>query len=237
MINYKKKDELSKELFKDVVVFFESEPSAMGPSGTLEFLKKNGEHFYVDYIGEETPFSLLKELFPEGLEGAYFNGPKRNESASSSTIVIGGSGQETTLPDGWKHIYLDFGNHLCVREELYRLVNKILRESGKDNCDKTFGWAEILVEADFVSKIDDEIRAYNNAPVKIKYENPDELDAKLEELRSNPEFEKELKSADGIDEYAEVMQDFGVDIEGFELRNFLLRKIMNAARNENNSEK
>lgn len=49
MRNYKKKSELSKKLFKDVVVFFESEPGAMGPSGTLEFLKKNGEHFYVDY--------------------------------------------------------------------------------------------------------------------------------------------------------------------------------------------
>ncbi len=226
MISYKKKDELSKELFDDVVVFFESEPGAMGPSGTLEFLKKNGEHFYVDYIEEETPYSLLKELFPEGLDGAYFNGPKRNEPASVSTIVIGGSGQETTLPDGWKHIYLDFGNHLCVREELYRLVNKILRESGKDNCDKTFRWAEILEDADFVSKIDEAIKEYNNAPPKIRYENYDELNVKFEELMNNPEFKEKFRKANGVDERAEVMQDFGVDIEEIELWDFLLRRIM-----------
>lgn len=236
MISYKKKDELSKELFNDVVVFFESEPGAMGPSGTLEFLKKNGEHFYVDYIGEETPFSMLKELFPEVLDGAYFNGPKREEAASANTIIIGGSGQETTLPDGWKHIYLDFGNHLCVREELYRLVNKILRESGKDNCDKTFKWAKILDEADFISKIDDAIKEYNDAPPKIRYENYDSLNVKFEELMKNSEFEEKFRKANGVDERTEVMQDFGVDIERFELRSFLLRKIMRGVKNEDNSD-
>ena len=225
-ISYKKKEELSKELFNDVVVFLESEPGAMGPSGTLEFLKKNGEHFYVDYIKGETPFSLIKELFPEGLDGAYFNGPKRNEPASSSTIIIGDSGHETTLPNGWNHIYLDFGNHLCVRSDVYRLVNKILKESGKDNCDKTFSWAKILESADFVSKIDNAIKEHKNSLPKKRYENPNELDAKLRELRSDPEFEKKFRNVEGFDEYAEVMQDFGVDIDGGELMLFLLEKAM-----------
>ena len=43
-ISYKKKEELSKELFNDVVVFFESEPGAMGPSYIFTILPAKSIH-------------------------------------------------------------------------------------------------------------------------------------------------------------------------------------------------
>lgn len=206
-ISYKKKEELSKELFNDVVVFFESEPGAMGPSGTLEFLKKNGEHFYVDYIGEETPFSLLKELFPEGLEGACFNG------------------HMTKLPDAFRHIYLDFGNHLCVRKDVYDLVSRILSDPSKDNCQKTFMWAEILEKADFVVNVEDAIEKFKIKPPLVKYTD-DELTVKIAELKNNPDCKEKINNAKNMNDYAEALRSFGVDIDGMELMLFLLEKAM-----------
>lgn len=151
-------DKLDRKLFEDVVVFSFSEPGAMGPND-MRFYKSNGETFEVDYKSEETPYSMIKELFPV-LRDCYWDGPMRKEAAASRTIVIGGSpdDRETCVADGWRHIYLDYGNHIAVKKELYYAVKDIFY--GKDNCNITFRWSDMLTDASFAKKIDEHIKAY-----------------------------------------------------------------------------
>lgn len=54
---------------------------------------------------------------------------------------------------------MDFGNHLTVKQEVYRFVKDIFKE--KDNCEVTFGWTSMLDEADFSTKIPELMTAFN----------------------------------------------------------------------------
>lgn len=145
-------NDLNKEMFEDVIVFSFSEPGAMGPND-VKFFKRTGEHFRVDYMSEKTPYSMLKECFPT-LEDFYWNGPMRMDDAATFTIAIGGKSEdkETHIAEGWRHIYLDYGNHLAVKEELYHEVREIIRE--RDNCHVTFHWDEMLQSVGFAERID-----------------------------------------------------------------------------------
>lgn len=144
-------NKINKEMFEDIVAFSMSEVGAMGPND-MTFYKKNGESFNVDYKNEETSYEKLKECFPS-LVGCYWNGPMRGEKIHPSTVVIGGGGRETTVPDGYRHMYLDYGNHLAVKEELYDSVKDILKD--KNNCEITFEWCDFLDEVDFAHRIDE----------------------------------------------------------------------------------
>ena len=155
---------MNKKDFEDIVVFSVSEPGAMGPND-MTFYKKGGESFVIDYKSEETPYSELRECFPL-LKECYWNGPMKSDSASAFTIVIGGSedDKETHVPEGWRHIYLDYGNHLAVKQELYYEVKSILADNyreGKTNCDVTFNWVEMLDEVKFGERIDEIEKAYH----------------------------------------------------------------------------
>lgn len=144
---------LKKEYFDDVIVFSFSEPGAMGPNN-MRFYKRNGEWFEVDYLSEETPYSMIKEYFPV-LKECYWNGSMRNETAAISTIVIGGSSddRETRVAEGWKHIYLDYGNHLAVKKELFYAVKDAFYK--KNKCEITFEWSDILNQAGFSKNINE----------------------------------------------------------------------------------
>ena len=142
---------MNKKMFEDIVIFFVSEPGAMGPND-MTFYKKSGEYFTIDYNSDKTPYSELREAFPL-LKECYWNGPARTEKEQLGTVVIGASyaDGETHVAPGWKHIYLDFGNHLAVREELYEIVLDMLGEY--DNCKITFGWTEILKQKGLADKL------------------------------------------------------------------------------------
>lgn len=87
----------------------------MGPND-MTFYKRNGKSFSLDYMSEDTSYSQIKEVFPV-LKDCYFDGPMKREMLMSKTMIIGGSpdDRETCVADGWKHIYLDVGNHLIVK--------------------------------------------------------------------------------------------------------------------------
>ena len=140
---------MNKEMFNDVVVFMMSEVGAMGPNN-FEFYKKNGESFVIEYRNPDTPYSLMKECFPM-LKDCYFNGPMKNEAASFFTIVIGDRGEETRVADGWKHYYLDVGNHLVIKEEYYDAVYDIIKDV--ENYIVTFEWVEMLNSAGLKERI------------------------------------------------------------------------------------
>lgn len=151
-------DKINKEMFKDIVAFSISEPGAMGPND-MTFYKKNGDSFVVDYKREKTSYEKIKECFPS-LNGCYWNGPMKDELATAFTIVIGGSENDrgTKVPNGYRHMYLDFGNHLAVKEEFYSAVKDIFK--GKTNVDIAFNWNDILDKANFLSQIDDISKVY-----------------------------------------------------------------------------
>ena len=142
---------MDKKMFEDVVAFSVSEPGAMGPND-MAFYKRTGESFELDYKSEKTPYSEIKEAFPT-LQECYWNGPARGEKECEGTVVIGKTNQDrsTRVAPGWKHIYLDYGNHLVVREELYEALLETVE--GNSNCNITFWWTDILKEKNFSSKI------------------------------------------------------------------------------------
>lgn len=144
---------LTKEMFENIVAFSFSEPGAMGPND-MSFYTRNGESFTVEYLSHETPYELLKELFPI-LQQCYWNGPMRGDRLSSNMIIIDSLAENrgTCIPEGFKHLYLDFGNHLVIKEEYYDEVKGIL--AGKSNCEITFNWTDFLEEAKFSKKMDE----------------------------------------------------------------------------------
>lgn len=209
---------LNKEMFDDVVIFSFSEPGAMGPKD-MTFYKKSGEAFSLDYRSEDTPYSLLKELFPV-LQGCYWNGPAHNEPAAAVTIVVGGSTEdkETHVADGWRHLYLDFGNHIAVKAELYPEVRKIFK--GESNCDITFGWVQMLEKAEFADRVDDVEKAY------IEQKKADVLLAeKIAEANENPEYRKKMAEASDMEKLMDVLEEFtGIRMDWLEFKQFCMRE-------------
>ena len=136
--------------FEDVVAFSVSEPGAMGLND-IGFFMKDGTHFRLYYKSNETPWSSIREWFPT-LKECCFNGPMETESTSMFTVVIGASDddKETHVASGRRHWYLDFGNHLVIKEPYYREIRSLLGE--KENVDLTFCWEEMLAETDFVER-------------------------------------------------------------------------------------
>lgn len=206
--------------FEDVVIFFFSEPGAMGPNN-MKFYKRNGESFSVNYMSEDMPYSRLKELFPV-LKDCYFDGPMKREKIMAPTIVIGGSPdeRETCVADGWKHVYLDYGNHLVVRKQFYYAVKEMFGEIS--NCDFTFSWDEILDKSEFAVKVDEIEKAF------FEQEKADViLAAKLDELEKNPEYIRKVKEVSGdLDKMMDVLEEFsGIRMTWFELKQFKFRQL------------
>lgn len=209
-------DKLTEELFADIIAFSMSEPGAMGPNN-MTFYKATGESFSVDYK-EEGKYEELKNVFP-ALKECYWDGPMKNEIASLFTIVIGGSPDDksTTVPKGMRHIYLDYGNHLAVKEEYYYAIKKIF--SGKDNCDITYMWTEYLEEANISARLEEISDAF------FKQKERDEMIMrKIEELNKNPEYREKIKASDGIDGMMSVCKEYGLDIDWLELKQISMRQ-------------
>ena len=212
-------EKLCEKDFNSVIVFSFSEPGAMGPHN-MTFYTRNGNSFAVNYMSEDTPYSKIKELFPT-LTECYFDGPTKRERIMSRTIVIGGSpdDKETCVADGWKHIYLDFGNHLIVRKEFYYEIKELF--SNTENHELTFAWDKILSKTDFCDRVDEIEKAY------LEQEKTDAiLAAKLDELQKNPEYVKKVKEASGdLDKMMDVLEEFsGIRMTWFELKQFGFRR-------------
>lgn len=201
-----------------------SEAGAMGPND-MTFYKKGGESFAIDYKSEETPYSELRECFPL-LKECYWNGPMKSDSASAFTIVIGGSedDKKTHMPEGWQHIYLDYGNHLIVKKELYYEVKRILADNyreGKTNCDVTSNWVEMLDKVKFGERIDEIEKAYHEMVEKDRI-----LAEKLEELKENQEYIEKVKAAGkDLDKMMDVLEEYsGIRMTWLELKQFGFRQ-------------
>lgn len=137
--------ELTKKMFEDIIVIFVNEPGAMGPN-TMEFMNSIGETINVAYTVDNT-YETLRDVFPL-LKECYWNGPMHNERDTIGGIKVGGGDFATKIPKGWKHCYLDVGNHICIREAYFDKAMSIL--SKHENIDITFEWERILLEGGFL---------------------------------------------------------------------------------------
>ena len=72
-----------------------------------------------------------------------------NEKDSIGGIKIGGGEFSIKVPEGWKHVYLDVGNHLAIKNEYYEKAMNILKNYS--NIDITFGWEKLLLDGGFIS--------------------------------------------------------------------------------------
>ena len=143
---------LTKELFEDVIVYRMSEPGAMGYGGVIEFLKKSGESFELNYLSEATPWEEIKKFFP-AIKGCRFNGRPMGEENSSGEIVIGADGALTKVNFGWKLMYLDFGHHMVCKEQYFSTLKEVFKDM--DNCEIAFNGIEKLKEVNFVGRSDE----------------------------------------------------------------------------------
>lgn len=193
---------------------------AMGPND-MTFYKRNGKSFSLDYMSEDTSYSQIKEVFPV-LKDCYFDGPMKREMLMSKTMIIGGSpdDRETCVADGWKHIYLDVGNHLIVKKPFYFEIKQLFGEI--ENCELAFDWDKILNEKGFSNRVDEVEKAF------LEQEKADEiLAAKLDELQKNPEYIRKVKEASGdLDKLMDVLEEFsGIRMTWFELKQFGFRRL------------
>lgn len=107
--------------FKEVIIFALAEPGAMGAGGIIEFFTEKGETFCFNYLSEETSYKKIKEAFPV-LKDCRFNGPMaaRPENAPREIVLYPDADNmniKTRVAEGWRHIYMGFGNHLVIRED------------------------------------------------------------------------------------------------------------------------
>lgn len=145
-------EELSPELFNDVVIYTIAEPGAMGSPCLMEFVKENGECFSF-YYGDKFSYSDIRGMFP-ALEGCFWNGPMPDEKNDGEVVLYTNFDQNyhsiTRVANGWKHIYTGYGNHLLVKEEYYSIFRKYIsryERPGEIYC----SWKKHI--ADFVNEI------------------------------------------------------------------------------------
>lgn len=103
-------------------------------------------------------------------------------------MVIGGVSEGTMINPGWKHIYLDVGNHLVCKEEYYSELKRMF--DGMDNCKITFEWIQILNEGNFIQRLPKIEEEYYR---QKKWD--DEFTQKLSELNKLPEYRERIANA------------------------------------------
>jgi len=124
---------MNKELFENVVIYSFSEPGAMGAGGYMEFVTATGEEFDLCYLLDETPYQEIKSLFP-ALKDCYWNGPMESRAENEPEEIVlypeseDCSNKRTTITEGWRHIYMGFGNHLVIRIDCYDEFKNAIRD-------------------------------------------------------------------------------------------------------------
>lgn len=138
--------EITKGMFENIIAMFVSEPGAMGPN-TMKFMNSSGEVQRVPYTVGDT-YDNFREAFPL-LKECRWDGPMANKKASTGEVKIGGDLLKTRVPKGWKHLYLDFGNHLAIKDEYYDKAMEVL--DSNPNIDITFDWDKLLLNGGFIN--------------------------------------------------------------------------------------
>lgn len=123
-IKIEKKSELNREIFDNALFVHISSGGAMGCPGQVVAITRSCARYSFSYIVGEITYDDFAEVFPALTQfSALFD-------------------DAINLPQGWKYVYLGFGNFLLVADEVY---GKFCEET-KDYAEsyKIYGrWEEI----------------------------------------------------------------------------------------------
>lgn len=92
-----KKSSIRASLFNNVMFFIYAEPSG-GNGGNLDFYMKNGQHYNCNYNYGDIDLDKICSCFPAFDEFL----------------------DKFEPPEGWEFFYLEMGNHLLIRDEVYK---------------------------------------------------------------------------------------------------------------------
>ena len=84
----------------DIIAFSSAAPGAMGDAGAVEVVTSKGEVYYANPFYEDIEMEQVFEVCPP---------------LSECRFGIFGGG---VIPEGWKTVYLGFGNHLVLHESI-----------------------------------------------------------------------------------------------------------------------
>lgn len=84
----------------DIVAFLFAQPGAMGDPGGVEIIDAQGQYYHTNYCYNGVSYDQLMEIVPV-----------------LKVCKIGIVNHQT--PEGWKAIYLGFGNHLTIKADYY----------------------------------------------------------------------------------------------------------------------
>ena len=134
---------MDKKQFEDVIMFSFAEPGAMGAGGIIEFFTDKGGTFCFNYLSEETSYNEIKQAFPV-LKDCRFNGPMaaRPENAPKEIVFYNDADNmniKTRVAEGWRHIYMGFGNHLVIRDDHFEEFSAAISDL-KEEVEIYGGW-------------------------------------------------------------------------------------------------
>ena len=111
----------------DIVAFSFAHPGAMGEPGGVEIIDAQGWFYHANYCDNGISYDHLLEVVPV-----------------LKDCRIGVAGHQ--VPEGWKAVYLGFGNHLTIRADYYDRFEEEVRESRIKEASKLYAcWYEIVL--------------------------------------------------------------------------------------------
>ena len=166
-----KKDDIKKELFTNIAFMSVAEPGAMGAPGEIIIYNMDGKSYYFNYVYDEINVEVIHKAIPI-IKECYFSFAKKK------------------YPDGWKFMYLGFGNNLLIREELYANFSKLIGDVSP--ADAYGKWEEAAEEI---------LKEINGGVYKMDIK---ELDSKIEKAdayirEAYQLFDKAINISSGID--------------------------------------
>ncbi|MBQ8882673.1 MAG: hypothetical protein IJY70_04720 [Clostridia bacterium] len=100
-IEIKQKNELNREIFDNALFVHISSGGAMGCPGQVVAITKSCARYSFSYVAGEITYDDFAEVFPAVTQfSAFFD-------------------DAINIPQGWKYIYLGFGNFLLIADEVY----------------------------------------------------------------------------------------------------------------------
>ncbi len=111
----------------DIAAFSFAQPGAMGEPGGVEIIDAQGWFYHTNYCYGDISYEQLLEVVPV-----------------LKDCKIGIAGQQ--VPEGWKAVYLGFGNHLTIKADYYDKFEKETRNRHIEEAGMLYQqWSEIVL--------------------------------------------------------------------------------------------
>ena len=111
----------------DIAAFSFAQPGAMGEPGGVEIIDAQGWFYHTNYCYGDISYEQLLEVVPV-----------------LKDCKIGIAGHH--VPEGWKAVYLGFGNHLTIKADYYDKFEEEARKRHIEEAGMLYQqWSEIVL--------------------------------------------------------------------------------------------